>query len=78
MQRSYSSHVCFFGTGKTQRVDLVWDVYTKGSLKLSTMANREQEHTKEYLAMPSFQGTRKTNFLRNDDNKHELYLFLGQ
>ena len=27
--------------------------------------------------MPSFQGTRKTNFLRSDDNKHELFLFLG-
>ena len=30
----------FFGTGKTQRVDLVWDVYMKDSLKLSTRANR--------------------------------------
>ena len=40
----YAETVCipcmFLGTGKTQRVDLVWDVYTKGSLKLSTRANR--------------------------------------
>ena len=30
----------FFGTGKTQGVGLVWDVYTKDSPKLSTRANR--------------------------------------
>ena len=29
--------------------------------------------------MPSFQGTGKTNFLRNDDKRmDELFLFLGQ
>ena len=31
---------CVVGTGKTQRVDLVWDVYMKDSPKLSTRTNR--------------------------------------
>ena len=61
---------CVFGTVKTQRVDLVCDVYMKDSLKLSTRANRGTE----CLAMPIFQGTGKTTFLRNDDNKDELFL----
>ena len=37
-----------------------------------------QEHASQCLAMPSFQGTGKTNFLRSDDNEDELFLFLGK
>ena len=50
-----------------QLVDIVWDVYIKDSLKLSTRANRGR-------------GTRKrmsSHALRNDDNKDELLQFLG-
>ena len=44
----------FFGTGKTQRVDLVWDVFMKLFQRGQT-----EEHASECLAMPSFQGTGK-------------------
>ena len=36
---AFIPHV-FFGTGKTQSVDLVWNVYMKDNLTLSTRANR--------------------------------------
>ena len=39
MQRTYSSDVCFFATGKNTTHRHRWGVYLKDTLKLSTRAN---------------------------------------
>lgn len=62
---------------KTQRVDLVWDVYLQDSLKLSARANRGTGTRKRVSKNTKLPGNWK-NFLRNDDNKDELFQFLGQ
>lgn len=67
----------FLELEKTQRVDLVWDVYLKDSLKLSTRANRGTGTRKRVSSHGKLPGNWK-NFLRNDDNKDELFQFLGQ
>ena len=66
----------FFELGKTQRVDLVWDVYIKDSLKLSTRSNRGTGTRKRVSSHAKLPGNWK-NFLRNDDNKDELFQSLG-
>ena len=73
MQRSYSSHVCF-RSGKMQRVDIVWDV-CQDSMKLSTRANRgTRERVCSHAKLPE---NCKKHLLRNDDNKDEMFRFLG-
>ena len=56
---------------------LVWDVYVKDSLKLSTRANRGIG-TRKLLSSHAKLPGNWTNFLRNDNNKDELFQFEGQ
>ena len=62
---------------KTKRVDLVSDVYMKDSLKLYTRANRGTGTRKRVSSHAKLPGNWK-NVLRNDDNKDELFQFLGK
>ena len=62
---------------KTQRVDLACNVYMKDSLKLSTRANRgtgARDRVSRHAKLPG----KWKNVSRNDDNKDELFQFLGQ
>ena len=74
-QDVFIPHV-LFELENTQRVDIVWDVYIKDSLKLSTRGNRGTGTRKRVSANGKLSRNWK-NFLRNDDNKGELFLFLG-
>ena len=51
-----------------KRVDLVWDVYKEGSLKKAT---RERSQVTMSLQIP----TDWKGFLRNDENKNELFFY---
>lgn len=61
---------------KTMRVDIVWDVYFKHSLKSATRENRGTGTRRRVSANVKLPGNWK-NFLRNDENKEELFRFLG-
>ena len=59
-----------------QRVDLVWDEYVHGSLKAYTRSTRgkgSRQCVKSFNAMPR----NWKEFLRNNDNKAELFSFLS-
>ena len=58
-------------------MDLVWGVYVKGSLKLITGANRGTG-TRKRVSGHSTLLRNWTHFLLNDENKDELFQFLGQ
>ena len=59
-----------------KRVDLVWDVYREGSLKRTT---RERKGTgqRRQVTVSTQIPTDWKGFLRNDDNKNELFLLLA-
>ena len=57
---------------KTQRVDLAGNVYMTDNLKLETRANSGTGTRHAKLPV------NRKNLLRNDDNKDELFQFLGQ
>ena len=64
----------WYGT-KYQRVDIVFDVYKKPSLKNETRSRRGQGMRRRVTDT----GTLPTNwksFLRDDDNKNELFHFV--
>ena len=69
--------MCSWNLKKTQRVDLVWVAYQKNSLKLSTRANRGTGTRKRVSSNGKLPGNWK-HFLRNDDNKEELFQYLGR
>ena len=52
-------------------------MYIKDSMKLSTRGNRGTGTCKRVSANGKLPGNWK-NFLRNDDNKGKLFLFLGR
>ena len=66
----------FFELDKTQRLDLVRDVYIKDSLKHSTRANRGTGTRKWVSSHAKLPGNWE-NFLRNFDYKDHLFQFLG-
>ncbi|XP_041473687.1 uncharacterized protein LOC121422601 [Lytechinus variegatus] len=72
-QEAFIPHI-LFELGKVKRVDLV---YLKNSLKLSIRANRGTGTRKRVSGNVKLPGNWK-NFLRNDNNKDELFRFLGQ
>ena len=60
----------------TQRIDVVWDEYVHGSLKAYTRSIRgkgSRRRVESSSAMPR----NWQEFLRNDDNKNELFSFLS-
>ena len=61
---------------KSFRVDIVWDVYLKDSLKLSTRESRGTGARRRVSQNVKLPGNWK-NFLRNDNNKDELFQFLA-
>ena len=63
-QTTYSSNMCFRNWEKTQRMDIVWDVYVKDSLKLSSRGTRTQKRMANHAKLP---GSSKT-LLRKYDN----------
>ena len=57
-----------------QRLDIVWGVYIADSMKAWTRNERGQGHRRKVLPLAPLPSTWK-NFLRNDDNKSDLFLF---
>ena len=60
-----------------QRVDIVWDVYVQDSLKSTTRQKRGKGVRRRVSAATSLPKKWK-DFLREDDNKTELFKFLSQ
>ena len=60
---------------RSSRVDLVWDVYLNDSLKMIARENRGTGARRRVLPNVKLPSNWK-NFLRNDDNKDELFQFL--
>jgi len=61
---------------RSSRVDLVWDVCLKDSLKMTARENRGTGARRRVLPHVKLSSYWK-NFLRNDDNKDELFQFLA-
>ena len=61
---------------RLSRVDLVWDVCLKDSLKMTARENRGTRARRRVLPNVKLSSYWK-NFLRNDDNKDELFQFLA-
>ena len=59
-----------------QRVDIVWDDYTSNSLKICTRERRGKGSRKRVLPKTPIP-TSWHSFLRNDDNKKELFAYLS-
>ncbi len=59
-----------------QRVDLVWDEYVQGSLKAYTQSRRGKGSRRRVEPSNALPRNWK-EFLRNDDNKAELFSFLS-
>lgn len=60
----------------SSRVDLVWDIYRKDSLKLTARENRGTGARRRVLPKVKLPSNWQ-NFLRNDENKDELFQFLA-
>ena len=61
---------------RSVRVDIVWDVYIKESLKVTARENRGTGARRRVSPNVKLPGNWK-NFLRNDANKEELFQFLA-
>ena len=61
---------------RSSRVNLVWDVCLKDSLKMTARENRGTGARRRVLPNVKLSSYWK-NFLRNDDNKDELFQFLA-
>ena len=59
-----------------KRVDLVWDVYREGSLKRTTHEGKGTGQRRQ-VTMSTRIPTNWKGFLRNDENKNELFLLLA-
>ena len=59
-----------------KHVDLVWDVYREGSLKRTTRERRGTGQRRQVTVSTQIPTDWK-GFLRNDDNKNELFLLLA-
>ena len=58
-------------------LDIVWDVYLADSLKAGTKSKRGQGHRRKVLPLAPLPSTWKS-FLKNDENKSDLFCFLSQ
>ena len=61
---------------KCRRLDLVWDVYTADSIKASTREKRGQGTRRKVIGKNVMPSNWKS-FLRNEENKRELFTFLN-
>ena len=59
------------------RLDIVWDVYLADSLKAGTKGKRGQGQSRKVLALAPLPSTWKS-FLKNDENKSDLFSFLSK
>ena len=60
-------------------MDIVWDIYLKDSLKLSTRTNKLAGTLKRVSSYPGMSGfCRIGKKYYNDDDHDELFQFLGQ
>ena len=60
-----------------RRLDIVWDVYLADSLKAGTKGKRGQGQSRKVLALAPLPSTWKS-FLKNDENKSDLFCFLSK
>ena len=62
---------------KSNRIDIVWDVYLADSLKAS-MREKRGKGTRKRVAPSTVMLKNWTDFLRVDENKTELFAFLSR
>ena len=68
----------FFGQRQSvRRLDIVWDVYLADSLKARTRSKRGQGQRRKVLPLAPLPSTWKS-FLKNDENKSDLFCFLSK
>jgi len=60
-----------------RRLDIVWDVYLANSLKAGTKSKQGQGHRSKVLPLAPLPSTWKS-FLKNDENKSDLFCFLSK
>ena len=68
-------------TNNTTRVDVVWDTYQDASLKSQTRVKRgetEGRRTRVSAKIPIPKGAEWQKFLKESDNKDELFQFLSE
>ena len=60
-----------------RRLDIVWDVYLTDSLKVGTKSKRGHGQRRKVLPLAPLPSTWKS-FLKNDENKSDLFCFLSK
>ena len=68
-------------TNNTTRLDAVWDTYQDASLKSQTRAKRgetEGRRTRVSAMIPTPKGAEWQKFLKESDNKDQLFQFLSE
>ena len=68
-------------TENTSRVDAIWDTYQEASLKSQTRAKRGEtssRRTRVSAKIPIPKGVEWQKFLKDNQNKDELFQFIGQ